>query len=189
MSEMEALLDALDESREQLLIAIEPLPDEALLAKGAFGEWSITDVLINLTAWEAELVTGFMRLDQKKPPVRLLETLADPEAYDRQRYVENQDRDLDQIFDDLQLVRVKTEDWLAGISERALTEKRKSLGGRSLAEVVSATTIAREQRVLPQVKAFAEKWLAEEEDSALDSIIPLTAVDMSLTGADDDDAD
>ena len=71
----EQLLDALDNSRESLLVAIEPLPDEALHEKQAVGEWSVADVLINITAWEAELVTGLMRIQQNKRPERLLEAM------------------------------------------------------------------------------------------------------------------
>ena len=102
MTSIEQLLDKLDNSRESLLMAIEPLPDEALLEKQAIGEWSIGQVLNNITAWEAELVTGMMRLQQNKRPNRLLEALRDPTKFDKQRYAEYQDRDLDQIFLDLQ---------------------------------------------------------------------------------------
>lgn len=189
MSEMDALLDSLDESRERLLVAIEPLPDEALLEKGAVGAWSIVDVLINLTAWEAELVTGMMRLDQQKRPDRLLQALAAPGAYDLERFTENQDRDLDQVFDDLQLVRLKTEDWLAGISERALVEKRKRLDDRSLAQIVAAATYQREQRLLPVVENYAQQWLAANELPADDGMIPLTAIDLFTEEDNDDIAD
>jgi hypothetical protein len=188
MLTMDELLDALDESRERLLVAIEPLPDEALLQKGAVEGWSITDILINLTAWEAELVTGLMRLDQKKKPGRLLEALADSEAYDRLRYDENQDRDLDQIFDDWQLVRVQTEDWLAGISDKALGQNREFLDGRSLAAIVAATTYERELRVLPQIEAFAQQWL-DAQEALPEDIIPLTTIDMIPSEEDDEDPD
>lgn len=188
MPEMDDLLDRLDASRERLLVAIEPLPDEALLQKGAAGSWSIVDVLINLTAWEAELVTGIMRLDQQKRPERLLAALAAPEAYDAARFTENQDRDLDQIFDDLQLVRVQTEDWLAGFSDRALNEKRKRLDGRSLADVIAASTYEREQRLLPAIEAFAAQWL-EENEAPPEDIIPLTTIDLTMMEETNDDTD
>lgn len=188
MSEMDALLDTLDESRERLLVAIEPLSDEALLEKGAVGAWSIVDVLINLTAWEAELVTGMMRLDQQKRPERLLQALAAPGAYDLERFTENQGRDLDQVFDDLQLVRVKTEDWLAGISERALVEKRKRLDGRSLAQIVAAATYQREQRLLPAVEKYAQQWVAANDLSA-DDMVPLSTIDLLHEEDNDDNAD
>jgi hypothetical protein len=98
MTTKEQLLDALDNNREKLLVAIEPLPDEALHEKQAVGEWSVSDALINITAWEAELVTGLMRIRQNQRPDRLLEALKDPAEYDKRRFAENQDRDLDQVF-------------------------------------------------------------------------------------------
>ena len=71
MSTLEFLLDALDTARERLLVAIEPLEDEALLEKNVAGDWSIADILTNLTAWESELVTGLSKLDQNKRPEQL----------------------------------------------------------------------------------------------------------------------
>jgi hypothetical protein len=83
---MEQILDALDSSRERLLIALDELPDEALLApntvKPVIGEqlsvisgqssrseqgvtgWSVADLLVQQTAWESELVTGLMHMAQ-----------------------------------------------------------------------------------------------------------------------------
>lgn len=45
MADLETLLDHLDSGRERLLVAIEPLPDEALLAPGAYGLWSAATCL------------------------------------------------------------------------------------------------------------------------------------------------
>ena len=125
MTSKEQLLDALDNSREKLLIAIEPLSDEALQEKQAVGEWSVSDLLVNITAWEAELVTGLMRLGQNKRPDRLLEALKEPSTYDKERFAENQDRDLDQVFLDLQRVRIQVEEWILEFSERELTNPRR----------------------------------------------------------------
>ena len=61
---VEQLLNKLDGSREQLLVAIEPLPDLVLIKKGVVGQWSIADILVNLTVWEAELVTAFMKIER-----------------------------------------------------------------------------------------------------------------------------
>ncbi|MCA9977623.1 MAG: hypothetical protein KC413_17810, partial [Anaerolineales bacterium] len=98
--DIDQLLDELDGSREKLLMAIADLPDDALMTPGAWEEWSIADILVNLTVWEAELVTGIMRLDQGKRPEAFLPALAQPEAYDQARYEENKGRDLDRVFDD-----------------------------------------------------------------------------------------
>lgn len=174
MSVIERLLSALDETREQLLVALEPLPDEALQQPGASGPWSVADVLVNLTIWESELVTGLMQIDQGKKPARLLAALAAPESYNRQWHEANQGRDLDRIFDDLIKVRLELEEWLEMFPDRALTDKKRYgwSHGRSLADIVTQTTIENERRYLPQIERFAGQWT----EAAAGDTIPLTAV-------------
>lgn len=188
MSTAELLLDSLDESRERLLVAIEPLDDEALLRKNAVDKWSISDILTNITAWESELVTGLMKLDQDKRPSNLLAALANPENYDQAHYGEMQDRDLDQVFNDLQQVRVQVEDWLSAFSERDLTSPRRYrwLDGRTLRSIIAETTYQRESKFLPAIETFAESWLSEEILAA-NNIIPLTMVEP-LTEEEEDDS-
>lgn len=154
------LIDKLDATREQLLVAIAELPDEALLQPNAIGKFSVGDVLVNITAWEAELVTGMMRLDQGKKPDKLLEAVANRQAYNQKRYQENKDRDLDLIFDDLQQVRVQLESWLEQFSERALTDKKryKWFKGRSLLQMIEDVTFKNEGRYVPLMTAFATQW-------------------------------
>ncbi len=160
MTSIEQLLDALDSSRENLLVAIEPLPDEALQEKQAVGEWSVSDVLINITAWEAELVTGLMRIRQNKRPDRLLVALKDPSGYDERRFAENQDRDLDQVFLDLQQVRVQVEEWILEFTERELNNPRRYqwLKSKSVKDVIAAATFEREKKIVPLLQLFAQKW-------------------------------
>jgi DinB superfamily len=172
MSPIENLLDALDASRERFLVALEPLDDVALLRKNVVGEWSTADIMTNITAWESELATALMKLEQNKRPGKLLQALADPEAYDSERYAEMQDRDLDQVFEDLQQVRVQVEDWISGLSERDLTDPRRYqwLKGRALQEIIAETTYLREEKFLPAVETFVRTWVAEENDLARNTI-------------------
>jgi hypothetical protein len=154
---IENLLDALDSSRERLLVALDELPDEALLApntvKPVSGEgnigWSVADLLVQQTAWESELVTGLMHISQGKKPTRLLAALENSEEYGRLRYEENKGRELDRIFDDLPQVRMQVEEWLEEFSENQLS---------SLADLIAQLTYEHELRYLPQVEALAQKW-------------------------------
>lgn len=175
---VENLLDELDSSRESFLVAIELLPDEALQQPGVMGSWSVADVLVNLTVWEAELVTAMLKLDQGAKPAALLAALADPAAYDQQRYAENVGRELDRVFDDLMKVRLELEEWLEMFSERKLGNKMqfRSLNGRSIAELVQEIIIDREARFLPSVALFARRWELNQLGS-----IPLTAVSVEET--------
>lgn len=177
MESVLAILDQLDSSREQVLVAIEQLSDEALLAEKAIGSYSIADVLALQAAWEAELVTGLMRLDQGKKPEKLLTALAQPEAYDVRRHDEYRGRDLDQIFDDLQQVRMQLESWLDQFSERDFMNRKryKWFGGKSLKQVITAVTLEREAAYVADMTRFAQRWLAAQDDEPT-HFIPLTAV-------------
>jgi hypothetical protein len=171
------ILDVLDNSRERVLMALEELPDEALLAAGAVGKYSVADVLALQVAWEAELVTGLMQIDQGKKPEKLLAALAEPAAYDARRYDEFKGRDLDSIFDDLQQVRMQLETWLEIFSERDLTNRKRFqwLKGKSLREMITAVTTTRESAYAADLEQFAQRWL-DEDEAAPPHFIPLTAV-------------
>jgi hypothetical protein len=184
MQYLETILDELDRSRERLLVALEMLPDEALLAPEVVGEYSIADCLAMQTAWEAELVTGFLRMDRGQKPDNLLQAMADSARYEEKWVAENRERDLDAIFDDFQGVRVQLEEWLETFSEKDLTNPRRFnwLKERSLADVVAALTYERETGFIPAIEAFSAQWLAEEGETFFvpptDLLIPLTAVSL-----------
>ncbi|MCB9421298.1 MAG: ClbS/DfsB family four-helix bundle protein [Ardenticatenaceae bacterium] len=184
-----AILDQLDSSRERVLTAIEMLPDEALVEAGAVGKYSVADLLALQAAWEAELVTGLMRLNQRKKPEQLLAALARPDVYDAERYTEFAGRDLDLIFDDLQQVRMQLETWLEEFSERDLMGRNRYewFGGKSLKQVILGVCTEQEAAYVADLERFSQQWLDEhedEEDVEPDHFIPLTAV---LPEVDDDE--
>lgn len=184
MSNLAFLQNKLDQSREQFLEAIEHLPDEALVQPNAIGENSVADILALLTAWEAELITGLMRLDQGKKPTKLLAALADRQAYEADVFLENKGRLLDQIFDDFQQVRMQLEVWLEAFSDVDLGKPKrfKWFKGRSLKQIIAATTYEMETAVTPQVAAFARQWESQQQE-----IIPLTAVSGEKDHDNDDE--
>ena len=179
MDYLETILDELDRSREQLLLAIEELDDVALLTPDVVGSYTITDCLALQTAWEAELVTAFMRLDRGQKPDKLLQALAQPEAAESLWVAENRARDLDAIFDDFQKVRMQLEEWLESFSEKDLTSPKRYpwLKGRTLSQLIAQLTYEREMGYVPTIAAFTQTWLAEMEtviDPPLDLFISLT---------------
>lgn len=212
MSTLEDLLDRLDAARERTLVALESLPDEALTQPGVIGRWAIADLLSILTAWDAEVVTGLMQLTNGKTPERLLAALRNADIYNAQRYQDAQGRDLDAIFDDFQSSRLHLEEWLSGLSERALSEPRhyKALGGEPLGRLIARATCDHEARYLPFLSTFAQRWadtMAEMDDETEESglaelgeAIPLGQIDIlvvpgvngdtaELTFPEDDDDD
>lgn len=184
-STIEQLLDKLDNSRERLLIALDELPDEALLEPNTVGTWSVADLLVQQTAWESELVTGLMQISQGKKPVRLLAALDNMVEYGRLRHEENLGRDLDRIFDDLPQVRMQLEEWLEEFSEKQLSQKGHYawLKNRSLTDLITQLTIEHELRYLPLVQLLARQWQAPADDMMI-SLTPKTGEDESTDYAD-----
>ncbi|VAW33839.1 hypothetical protein MNBD_CHLOROFLEXI01-484 [hydrothermal vent metagenome] len=172
-SEIEQLLDNLDNSRERLLIALNKLSDDALLTPNSVDNWSVADLLVQLIAWESELVTGLMRVSQGKKPTRLLAALKNVAEYGRLRHKENQGRNLDRIFDDFPQVRIQLEEWLEQFSEKQLGKKGHFtwLKNQSLAQLIAQLTYEKEQHYLPQVEALAQKWQAKM-DGMIISLTP-----------------
>ncbi|MFQ5418865.1 MAG: ClbS/DfsB family four-helix bundle protein [Anaerolineae bacterium] len=142
MSNLSKLQQKLGQSRERFLEAIENLPDEGLTQPGAVGDYAVADVMALLTAWEAELITGLMRLEQGKKPGKLLAALADRPEYEAQVMAANNGRPLDQIFDDFQQVRMQLEMWLEAFSDADLGKPKrfKWFRGKSLMQIVAETT-------------------------------------------------
>lgn len=185
MSHLEALLDKLDETREMLLIALEELPDEAFAEPNAIGNWSVQDLLANITAWEAELVTGLMRLKQGKKPDQLLAALDDMDGYDQARFAETQERPLETTFNDFQKVRMELETWLEAFSDQEIGRPRhfKWFRHESLGQLVERLTVVRERPFAIKAAVFAEQWAAREA-AANANIIPLTLVEVPNDDAD-----
>lgn len=157
-----AIQEQLEEVRMQLLMAIETLPDEALTEHGAINDWSVADFLFLMTAWEAELVTGLMKVEKNKKPGRLLNALKNRRNYNKQRLAESPGRELDLIFADLRKVRVELEGWIEAFSDKQLTNPKqyKWLKGRTLGQLIAQTSFQYEANYLSAVQVFAEKWLA-----------------------------
>lgn len=148
-------------------MAIEPLPDEALTAPGAMGEWSVADILAHLTAWESELVTALLRINQGKRPSKMIEAFENVDAYNERRYKENKGRDIERIFDDLQGVRVQLESWLEEFSDRDVSDPKryKWAQGQTLGHIIKENSYGHDEEHIPHIEAFAALWLAGHGDS------------------------
>jgi hypothetical protein len=171
------ILEELDRVREQLLVAIEPLPDEALLQPGVMDDWRIADILAHLVAWESEMVTALLRIDQGKTPTRLVEAFADVDGYNARSYQENKGRDLDRIFQDLIGVRVQLEDWLLEFSDKDLNDAKRYdwAKGLPLWHIIAENSFRHEAEHLPDIETFARRWQSkkgQQTEQTTDSNLP-----------------
>ena len=176
----EQLEQKLDETRERLLVAVDPLPDDLLQQQTEEGHWSIAAVLAHLSVWEAELVTGLMHIRDGRKPGRLLAAAAQRDAFNAARFAENRDRDLDRIFDDLFQVRRQLERWLVRFKNSELTKAGyfEWLPGRSLADLVSEFSWQHEATHLPAIEEISAAFLEEEADGSGSSIVGLDDIEV-----------
>jgi hypothetical protein len=160
------ILDELDRVREELLVVIEQLPEEAVLQPGVMGEWSVADLLAHLVAWESEMVTALLRINQGKTPARLLEAFEDIDGYNARTHEENKGRDLDRIFDDLIGVRVQLEEWLPEFSDQELNDPKLYDWSPELPlwQIIAENSFSHEAQHLPDIQAFAQRWLSRNAD-------------------------
>ena len=159
---IETLEDNLTRIREHVLTTIEPLPDEALLEPGViFNDWTVADVLGVIAAWESELVTGLAEMQRRKKPTKLLEAARTYDDYIVARRKDNQDRELEAVFNDLQNVRIQLEVRLEDLTDRDLNNPREFrwLKGKPLWSFLTRNSYERESRFIPPLKAFTNRWL------------------------------
>jgi len=166
----DALYEALDATREQLLELLATVSDSFLLRPGTLGEWSVRDLLFHITIWEAELVTALLKIDQGKKPDGLLAAMANRDAFNAARLAENQNRDLDRIFDDLQGTRYQLEEWLETFSKRDLQDKHRYswAKGKPLWQIIAINSFEHEAQHLAELQKLVEN--ADEPQIGLDTI-------------------
>jgi hypothetical protein len=154
------LQDELDNTREQLLILLDALPDEALVAPGTLGAWSVRDLLVHLAIWEAELVTGLMKIQQNKKPDHLLKAIGNRHNYNQTTIGENQGRELDRVFDDLQGSRYHLEQWIEEFSHHDLTHNKKYnwLRGKPLWQFIAENSYLHEAEHLPALEQLVADY-------------------------------
>lgn len=161
---VDEIFENLESSREDLLLVIQELPDEAWSQSGVNGDWSMTDILVHIVTWESELVTCLMKLDQGKKPSRMLAAVADVDGYNARRYEENKDRDLDRIFDDLRNVRIQLEEWLPRFSNQDLNDGNRYewCEGVALWQIIEANSFGHEGEHMPDIEAFVHRWREDQ---------------------------
>jgi len=114
------LLDALRAGRDKFLQAIEGLNDDAMVQPGVVGEWSVKDILVHLTRWEAELVKLLWQAGQGVKPSTVHFTSPSVDDINARWYAESRDRPLPLVLQDFHATRVQTIRRVNELTEEAL---------------------------------------------------------------------
>ena len=114
--------DALEDERENFLEAIDGLSAEQLQTSGVVGEWSVKDIMIHLSAWEAELVKLLWQARQGQKPTTLHFSQIDTDAINQQWFENYRSRSMERVIDDFEAVRKQTIRRLEAFSDDDLNQ-------------------------------------------------------------------
>lgn len=159
------LLDALEESRQEMLEMIEDLADEILLLPGVTGDWSIKDILAHQTYWEGQVVTLLFQIlrGAEKPSTALFST--EPVDEENQRlYEASKERSLEMVWQDWVGVRKQTMRRVKELSEKDLTDPGRFSWskGKPLYQWILDDTVEHEEEHFDQIR----EWLDARDAAA-----------------------
>jgi len=120
----EDILKALEVSREDFLDAIDGLTEETLQQPGVMGEWSIKDILIHLTRWEAELVKLLWQAKQGKMPSSVHFSNIEVDEINEHWYQDSRSRTLEIALADFHGVRNQTIRRVEDFNDKDLTDPK-----------------------------------------------------------------
>lgn len=152
------ILERLESEREHFLDVLEGLSDEDLEKPGVVGEWSIKDILIHLSRWEAELVKLLFQARQGQKPTTIHFSQLDVDATNQQWYKESHLRPLHMALDDFHAVRNQTILRVEAFSDRDLTDPNRFSWAekRPLEEWIASDSFGHESEHIEQITAWRQ---------------------------------
>ncbi len=147
------IVQRLKDSREAFLAAIDGLTDVAIVEPGVVGEWSVRDVLVHMTLWEASLVTFlyYVKLGRKPPPGEHPDETMDER--NARWHAEHKDRPLDRARADFLAVRQQTLRRVRALTQAEIdqAEKLAWLEGAPLERWIASDTYEHEAEHIQQI--------------------------------------
>jgi hypothetical protein len=150
------MLSSLKTSREAMLEALDGLSDEGMHTPDVIGEWSIKDILVHLSLWEAELVTLLWQARQGRKPTTAQLSPETVDELNARWYVMHKDRALAQVMDDFQAVRHQTARRVDGFTEDELGDPNLFpwLDGEPLEHWIEEDSYGHEAEHMAQIVAW-----------------------------------
>lgn len=160
MTRKTEILEALEDSRQEMIELLEDLPDEWMIEPGVVGAWSIKDILNHLTHWEGQLVTLLFQAKRgtARPTTQHFGTETVDEVNQRW-YEDGKERSLDMIWQDWNGVRKQTIRRVSEFSEEELTAAQRYpwQEGKPLIEWIENDSFGHEEEHADQIREWVEK--------------------------------
>jgi hypothetical protein len=116
------ILTRLAESRERFLGVISNLSEEEMTRPGVVGEWSVKDILVHLTRWEAELVKLLWQAAQGVRPTTAHFSNIEVDETNQRWFEESRSRSLALALQDFHGVRKQTIRRVKDLPEKSLSD-------------------------------------------------------------------
>lgn len=152
----QALIDDYNQARDTFLEAIEGLSEDDMLRPGAAGFWSVKDIMAHLTAWESELITALVRVEQNKRGVPHIVEIEDIDEWNDQQYRISVRRDLNLILEDFHGVSKHLIATIQALDDRTLDNNRAFawMEGEPLSYLVYENAIWHEEEHADDIRAW-----------------------------------
>jgi hypothetical protein len=158
MSTKDELIGRLTSSRESFLKILEDLDESLFEEPGVAGDWSLKDILVHLSIWEAELVRLLWQAENGRKPDTAQTGPIPVDELNRRWYLENKGRPLPVAWKDFHAVRRQTIRRVGLLSEAALTEPDYFAwqGGEPLAKWIASDTCEHESEHAEDIRAWRQ---------------------------------
>lgn len=152
------ILDALEDVRENFLEVIDGLSDEMLQEPGVVGDWSVKDIMIHISTWEAELVKLLWQVKQGQKPTTVHFSPLDVDERNQEWFKAYHDRQFGRVLADFAAVRKQTSRRVEAFTDKELMDPQHYSwsNGHPLWEWIAEDSFGHEEEHIGQIK----EWLS-----------------------------
>jgi len=154
--EKNTLIKTLLDSRQNILAQLDEIPRSKMEISGVVDQWSLKDLLVHMTRWEAELVKLLWQAKQGTKPTTVHFSQETVDDVNQRWFLESKSRQLDFVINDFVAVREQTVRRVKDFSEIELNDTRGYawLEERPLWEWIAEDSFRHEVEHMQQIQAW-----------------------------------
>jgi hypothetical protein len=156
----EELVSKLEKSRTNFLDIVNKIPEDYLEKPGVIGSWSVKDILVHLTRWEAEIIKLIWQVRRGIHPTTAHFDQFSVDETNERWYQESRNRSLKIVMSDFMGVRNQTIRQVVELSQEELTDPNRFnwANGKPLWEWITDDSMDHESEHGDQIKS----WMARK---------------------------
>lgn len=155
----ETIIKELIRSRKEILDLLDGISQDGMDIPGVIEQWSLKDLLVHLTRWEAECIKLLWQAKAGNQPTTVHFIPDNADAINERWFLENKSRPIDVVWKDFLAVREQTLRRIREFSESELTDHQhyKWLKGRALWEWIAEDSYKHEAEHAGNIRIWKDK--------------------------------